>query len=114
MAPKKRLALTTSTGKSPINPYNPPNQDFSTRDIHEILQQYSLTGVVEAEAALLLSTVLEYLTAEIMEGTANAARTRIGLERDEMVIVKVEDMQTAIANNPELKDLVDKVRKVSQ
>lgn len=114
MAPKKRSALTPPAKKTSVNPNDSPNLEIPTRTFHKILEEHFPSGVVEVEAALLLSVVLEYLTAEIMERTVNAARTRIGLECDETLQVKVEDMQTAIGSDPELKKLMNKLRRVSQ
>lgn len=114
MAPKKRSVLTSPAMKTSAKQNDSPNLGIPTRTLHQILEQHSPSGVVEGEAALFLSAVLEYLTAEVLECTVNAARTRIGLECDNTVQVKVEDMETAIGNNPELNQLMDKVRGVFQ
>lgn len=114
MAANRRSAITPPAKKTSAKPNDSPNLEFPTRTFHKILEEHSPSGLVEEEAALLLSAVLEYLTAEIMERTVNAARIRIGLECDETVQVKVEDMQTAIGSDPDLKKLMNKLRRVSQ
>ena len=95
-----------------------PNRPrFPIRSIRGILQQYLPRGTVKLEAAILLAYVLEYLSVEMLEQSANAASSRIGpfrMDDEEPIEVKEEDFSTAVRRNPEIRELLNKVKGLSR
>ncbi|XP_055943503.1 histone H2A-like [Argiope bruennichi] len=82
---------------------------FPVQQIHELLETKFPGGTVKAEAAVYLTGVLEYVAAEILELSANAARTRCSGKSGQFKVA-LEDMISAIDSDIEIKELTDKVR----
>ncbi|KAG8201835.1 hypothetical protein JTE90_027315 [Oedothorax gibbosus] len=72
--------------------------------MHDFMSQ-NFQGTVKQEASSFLSTAIGYIGKEIMELSVNAAITRLGKGKD--VKVTLEDVQTAINSDEDLKKLMD-------
>ncbi|GFT37511.1 histone H2A [Nephila pilipes] len=94
---KRRSSLTQQAKRFPL------------QKIHELLKSKFPRGTVKPEAAVFLTAILEYLSVEFLELSANVARSR---KTDQgPLTVTLQDTMHAIKSDPEIMELLEKVKK---
>ncbi|GIY72744.1 histone H2A [Caerostris extrusa] len=81
---------------------------FPLQKIHELMQR-KFNGTVKPEASVFLTAILEYLSVEILELSANVARGHN--TNNGTIKLALEDTLEAIESDSEIRQLLDKVRK---
>lgn len=81
-------------------------QYFDVRKMHDFLKD-GFDGTVEPEAAVLLTGVMQYIAAEIIEVSINAARD--STPSGQPVKISEKDILRGLESDPELKELFDSV-----
>lgn len=79
---------------------------FDVRKMHDFLKD-GFDGTVEPQAAVLLTGVMQYIAAEIIEVSINAARENT--PSGQHVTISDRDILRGLESDPELKELLDSV-----
>ncbi|GFS30418.1 histone H2A [Trichonephila inaurata madagascariensis] len=109
MAKKRSSSSKSGAAKRRKGPGGQQPKRFPLQQIHELLKSKFPSGVVKPEAAVFLTAILEYLSVEFLELSANVARSR---ERDgDKLTVTLQDTLSAIKSDPEITELLEKVKK---
>ncbi|GBM30351.1 hypothetical protein AVEN_21470-1 [Araneus ventricosus] len=85
---------------------------FPVQMIHDMLVRKFTSGTVKKEAAVMLTAVLEYLSAEILELSVNVARNRSNSQTGALKVTLGDTME-AIETDPEMKELIARARKIN-
>ncbi|CAL1276565.1 unnamed protein product, partial [Larinioides sclopetarius] len=76
---------------------------FPVQMIHDMLTKKFASGTVKKEAAVMLTAVLEYLSTEILEMSANVARNRSNGQAEVLKVTQA-DVLEAIETDQEMKE----------
>ncbi|KAF8764115.1 uncharacterized protein LOC129973050 [Argiope bruennichi] len=84
---------------------------FPLQKIQDMLTR-KFSGTVKPEAAVFLTAILEYLSVEILELSANVARNRSNNPTAALKLT-LGDTLEAIESDPEIKELIVKVKNMT-
>ncbi|GBM36337.1 hypothetical protein AVEN_212892-1 [Araneus ventricosus] len=86
---------------------------FPVQMIHDVLLVRKFTsGTVKKEAAVFLTAVMEYLSCEILELTANVARNRSNSQDEALKVIQAGILE-AVETDHEMKELIVRVKKIN-